>query len=247
VASIASHSETSITVQWGLIAATTPSNGGSDVTDYVVEFSSDGTSFGTPVTVSGINTLTYTDSPGTPGSTYYYRVKAVNAFGTSLVPSNVASALAAQVPDQITPAPVLSMSGTDVTVTWTASPDVHSSSVTAYRITFLKNSPATYVASSTNCLGAGTATTCNIPMTEFFQAPFSLAYLANIYAKVEALNAVGYSPISAAGTGVTVLTYPLDAPTLTRNAGTTTTDIILDWSSIATSGGASVTGYELLV
>jgi hypothetical protein len=84
-------------------------------------------------------------------------------------------------------------------------------------------------------------------MTEFFQAPLSLAYLTNIYAKVEALNAVGYSTISAAGTGVTVLTYPLDAPTLTRNAGTTTTDIILDWASIATSGGASVTGYELLV
>jgi fibronectin type 3 domain-containing protein len=247
VASIASHTETSITVQWALIAATTASNGGSVVTDYVVEFSSDGTTFATPVTVNGINTLTYVDSPGTPGSTYYYRVSAVNAFGTSLVPSNVASALAAQVPDQITPAPVLTMTGTDVTVTWSASPDVHSSTVTAYRITFLQNSPATYVASATSCLGAGTTTTCDIPMTEFFQAPYSLAYLTNIYAKVEALNAVGYSTISAAGTGVTVLTYPLDAPVLTRNAGTSTTDIIVDWSAIATSGGAAVTGYELLV
>ena len=77
----------------------------------MVEYSSDGTNFGSPVTVSGINTLTYTDSPGTPGSTYYYRVKAVNAFGTSLVTSNVASALAAQVPDQITPAAATSQSG----------------------------------------------------------------------------------------------------------------------------------------
>lgn len=84
-------------------------------------------------------------------------------------------------------------------------------------------------------------------MSELFSAPFSLAYSVNIYAKVEALNAVGYSTPSAAGTGVTVLTPPLDAPVLTRNAGTTTTSIILDWAAIATSGGASVTGYELLV
>lgn len=248
VASISSFSTATINLAWTLIAATTASNGGSVVTDYIVELSTDaGTTFGSPVTVAGINTLTYAYTVPTPGNTYHFRVQAVNAFGTSLVYSNVVNALAAQVPDQLAAGPVLTSSGTDVVVTWAASPNVHSSSVTGYRITFLQNSPATYVASATSCLGAGVATTCTIPMSELFSAPFSLAYTANIYAKVEALNAVGYSPISAAGTGVTVLTPPLDAPVLTRNAGTTTTSIIVDWAAIATSGGASVTGYELLV
>lgn len=248
VASISSFSEATINLAWTAIATTTASNGGSAVTGYIVTLSTDGGSnYGSPVTISGISTLTYAYTVPTPGNTYYFKVYAVNAFGTSLVASNAVNALAAQVPDQITPGPVLTSSGTNVVVTWTASPDVHSSSVTGYRITFLQNSPATYAASATSCLGAGVSTTCTIPMSELFSAPFSLAYGANIYAKVEALNAVGYSTVSAAGTGVTVLTPPLDAPVLTRNAGTTTTSIILDWAAIATSGGSAVTGYELLV
>lgn len=247
VASIASFSEATINLAWTTIAATTASNGGSAVTDYIVELSTNGgTTFGSPVTVAGINTLTYAFTVPTAGNTYHFRVFAKNAFGTSLVASNVVNALAAQVPDALA-APTLTQSGTNVVVTWAASANVHSSSVTAYRITFLQNSPATYASSTTSCLGAGVSTTCSIPMSELFSPPFSLPYSTNIYAKVEALNAVGYSTPSAAGTGVTVLTPPLDAPVLTRNAGTTTTSIILDWAAITTSGGAAVTGYELLV
>jgi len=66
-----------------LISWTAPgSNGGSAITDYIVEYSSnsgssytvfaDGTSTGTSATVTGLTT----------GSTYIFRVKAVNAIGT---------------------------------------------------------------------------------------------------------------------------------------------------------------------
>lgn len=137
VASISSASETAITVTWTQIATTTSSNGGSVVTGYSVELSTDGTNFGSPASVSGISTLTYTYTPATEGALYYFRVKAVNAFGTSLVSSNYVHTLAAQVPDQITPAPTLVLSGINVVVTWTTSPNTHSSSVTAYRIKFL--------------------------------------------------------------------------------------------------------------
>lgn len=76
VLTLTSASETSIVIGWALIAATIPSNGGSAVTGYEVEFSPDGVTFGTPVNspVAGINTLTYNEVPGTPGNTYYYRV-----------------------------------------------------------------------------------------------------------------------------------------------------------------------------
>lgn len=108
VASIASFSEATINVAWTTIAATTNSNGGSAVTDYIVELSTDGGSvFGSPVTVSGINTLAYAYTVPTPGNTYHFRVFAKNAFGTSLVASNVVNALAAQVPDQIASGPTL--------------------------------------------------------------------------------------------------------------------------------------------
>lgn len=84
-------------------------------------------------------------------------------------------------------------------------------------------------------------------MFEMFSAPFSLAQGANVVAKVEAINAVGFSTPSAEGTGVTVITPPLDKPVLTRGAATTTTSIVLEWTAITNSGGAAVTGYELLV
>lgn len=84
-------------------------------------------------------------------------------------------------------------------------------------------------------------------MSEMFTTPYSLAQGASVYAKVEAINAVGYSTPSNEGTGVTVITPPLDQPVLTRGAATTTTSIVLEWTAIATSGGAAVTGYELLV
>ncbi|MCQ6280286.1 fibronectin type III domain-containing protein [Bacillus sp. EB600] len=59
-----------------------------DETGYVVERSSDGTNF-TALPTLGANTTTYTD-PGLTAGTYTYRVKAVNAVGSSAY-SNTAS------------------------------------------------------------------------------------------------------------------------------------------------------------
>ena len=56
---------------------------------------------------------------------------------------------------------------------------------------------------------------------------------------------LGYSIPSAAGTGVTVLTPPVDKPVVTRDPTTTTTTIVLAWTAIATSGGSAVTGYDV--
>ena len=82
-------------------------------------------------------------------------------------------------------------------------------------------------------------------MSELFSAPFSLAYGATISATVEALNSVGYSAPSTAGTGLTVSTPPVDAPVITRDPATTTTTIVIAWAAITTSGGSAVTGYDI--
>jgi hypothetical protein len=80
-------------------------------------------------------------------------------------------------------------------------------------------------------------------MSELFSSPFNLPYGANIQVTVEALNAVGYSTPSSYGSGLTVITPPVDAPVLSRDITTTTTTIVIDWTSITTSGGSAVTGY----
>lgn len=112
------------------------------------------------------------------------------------------STLAAAVPDQLAEATTV-LSGGNVVVTWAASPDVHGSAVTYYRITFKDNLGA-YSAYTTTCDGtqAGviSARSCTVPMTVFSSGLYSLSIGAPIIAAVEAHNAVGYSTQSADNT-----------------------------------------------
>jgi hypothetical protein len=73
-----------VTLNW-----TAPANGGSAITNYLLETSANGTSGWSTVTT--INALTYTHTGRTNGTIYYYRVSAINTIGTGS-PSNVANA-----------------------------------------------------------------------------------------------------------------------------------------------------------
>ena len=66
-------------------------DGGARVTSYRVEVSQDGERWGDLAASTGQNTTSYAHTGLRPGSTWFYRVSAINIAGTSL-PSNVASA-----------------------------------------------------------------------------------------------------------------------------------------------------------
>ena len=71
----ASSTGTSATITW-----TAPAdNGGQAVTSYRIQRSTDNINFSTIVASTGNTLLTYTDINLTPGTTYYYRVAAINA------------------------------------------------------------------------------------------------------------------------------------------------------------------------
>jgi hypothetical protein len=71
----ASSTGTSATITW-----TAPAdNGGQAVTSYRIQRSTDNINFSTIIADTGNTLLTYTDSGLTPGTTYYYRVAAINA------------------------------------------------------------------------------------------------------------------------------------------------------------------------
>jgi len=75
----ASSTGTSATITW-----TAPAdNGGQAVTSYRIQRSTDNINFSTIVASTGNTLLTYTDINLTPGTTYYYRVAAINAVATA--------------------------------------------------------------------------------------------------------------------------------------------------------------------
>jgi hypothetical protein len=75
----ASSTGTSATITW-----TAPAdNGGQAVTSYRIQRSTDNINFSTIVASTGTTDLTYTNTGLTPGTTYYYRVSAINAVATA--------------------------------------------------------------------------------------------------------------------------------------------------------------------
>ena len=146
--------DTQVSLSW-----TAPSsNGGESITDYVVQYSSnsgsswstfaDGTSTTTTTTVSGL----------TNGSTYIFKVAAVNSVGTGAYSSASTGVLVAGVPGA--PTSVVGVSGdTQVLLSWTAPSSNGGASITDYVLQFSSNSGSSW---STFADGTSTTTTATV-------------------------------------------------------------------------------------
>jgi hypothetical protein len=110
----ATYGNTQVTLSW-----TAPNNGGSAITDYIIEYKlssdasyttfSDGTSTTAGATVTGL----------TNGLSYDFKVSAVNAIGTGTA-SNVASATPIPIPDPPTSLTATAVSQSQIDLSWTA-------------------------------------------------------------------------------------------------------------------------------
>jgi hypothetical protein len=173
---------------------------------------------------------TYTDTGKTPGTTYTYKLRALNAYsvaGNMGTLSNALAVIAATVPSQLSPVTTANV-GTNVVISWAVTPNANSSPVTAYRVLIKVNGGATYSPEATYCDGTSynvwANTQCTIPMSVFLVSPFSLSPNAPILATVEAMNGVGYSTVSTDNTVyATVKVVPQVAPTLSNGATTSNT------------------------
>jgi predicted phage tail protein len=170
----------------------------SDETGFKVERSPDGTSAWTEVELTAAGVTTWDDSGLSPGTTYYYRVRANNAGGDS-APSNVANAATLQTapaaPSGLT---ATALSTSSIHVAWTD----NSSNEAGFKIerspdgssgwtqVFLTNADATSWDDAG--LTAGTA----------------------YYYRVRASNAVGDSPFSNTATATTDSIVPITLVTI---------------------------------
>ena len=205
------------------------SSGGSSITGYRI-YRSSTSGAETLLTTLASTATTYTDSGLASGSTYYYKVAAVNAKGTGAL-SNEKSAITAAATITVPDTPALtsaSPGNATVSLTWTAPGSNGRSSITNYRI---------YRATSS---GAETLLTTIGNVSSFTDT--GLTNGNAYYYKISAVNAVGESGLSNE-----LRAGPATVPSIpTLNAAAAgNASIALSWSKPSSTGGSSITGYKV--
>ena len=213
------------------IAWTVPAeDGGSPITGYRVEAEANGGPWTTAIADTGTTSTNATMTGLTNGTSYRFRVSAINSAG-----AGPASQASAPVTPRTTPGAPTGLNGTPgnthVTLTWTAPADTGGASITGYRIES-KTGDGEW---TQQIASTGSATTsANVT---------GLTNGTDYTFRVSAINSAGAGPASQASAPVTPRTTP-GAPT-GLNGTPGNTHVTLTWTAPADTGGASITGYRI--
>ena len=213
------------------------SNGGAVITGYRIQVSTNEVdTWSNLVANTGSAAMTYTHTGVASGTTYQYRVYAINAIGESASPSNVASVSAgtATVPNAPTGLTATVSGQTEVNLSWEAPSSNGGAVITGYRIEVSTNEVDTW---SNLVANTGSATTT--------YTHTGLASGTTYQYPVYAINAIGESSSPSNVASVSVGTAPRpNAPTGLTATSSGQTEIILSWMAPT---GAPVTGYRIQV
>ena len=229
-------SRTQINLSWTAPA----SSGGSAITGYKIEVSSDaGTNWRDLVANTGSTITTYTHAGLTAGTTRHYRVSAINSAGAGS-PSNIASATtsSAGAPGAPTGLTATAASQTQINLTWTAPGTTGASAITGYKIEVSSNGGTNW-----SNLVANTGTTGTV-YTHAGLTPGTTRHY-----RVSAINSQGTGPPSnvanATTTGGTVGRPGAPTGLSATHAGQKL--INLSWTTPANAGSSAITGYKIEV
>ena len=207
-------------------------NNGAAPSGYKIERSDDNTTFSVIVANTGTVDTDYTDTDATlvGGTTYYYKVSAINTYGTSAV-SNTANAVASDVPAQVTGLVITSAATTSLDLYWTA-PSAQGSAITGYKIE--KSTDGT----TFNVLVANTGST-DVDYTDTGLTSNTLYYY-----KISAINTFGTGQASAVVSAPPLPTAPATLTVTTQTLAQESNQgaILLDWTNPA---GDQETGFKI--
>jgi fibronectin type 3 domain-containing protein len=214
-----------VTLSWSA-----PADGGASITTYRIYR---GTSSGAETLLGPtLGPVTeFVDDFASNGTTYYYKVSAVNSVGEGARSNELSAtpAVPATVPDPpgLDPGSV-SVGDSSVTLTW-ITPGSGGSPITGFKI---------YRGTSSN--GETLLTTVAGDVTQFTDT--GLTNGTTYYYKVSAVNAVGEGPQSSEQSGKprTVPGKPTLDSAVAGNAS-----VALTWSGPAADGGSPITGYKV--
>ncbi len=223
---------TAIDLSWSAPGST----GGSAITGYKIESSSDGGSSWSDLVANTSNTTTtYAHTGLAAGDTRHYRVSAINTNGAGTA-SNVDSATTdATAPGAPTGLTATASGTTAIDLSWSAPGSTGGSAITGYKIESSSDG-----GSSWSDLVANTSNTATA------YAHTGLAAGDTRHYRVSAINANGTGTASNVDSATTDATVPGAPIGLTATASGATA-INLSWTAPASTGGSAITGYKIEV
>ena len=207
------------------------SSGGSAITGYIIEHSTDNNTWTTLTTTSNTS-VTYTHTSPVIGSLNYYKVSGVNTYGTGAV-SNTSSVLAGVPPD----APSITASynnpaNSNIEVAITNGASMGTGTFTQWNIERSADG-------STNWTSAGTATTS--PFTDT-----GVPSVGDWYYRATTQSNHGTSAYSTNALASPVAPdVPTNLTSTISNPNPSPLTISLDWDSPINFGSGTLTGYEV--
>ncbi|TBR11884.1 MAG: hypothetical protein EPO62_01095 [Candidatus Nitrosotenuis sp.] len=221
-------SATQVNLSW-----TAPSNGGSAITGYKIEYKSGTGAYSVLVANTASSSTAYSSTGLTTGTAYTYKISAINSVGTgvasaeaSATPTTTSQPSAATAPGS-TSLTATPMSATQVNLSWTA-PSNGGSAITGYKIEVKKGT------GSFETLVANTASASTI------YSHTGLTVGTTYYYRVSAINAIGTGPAGDAYATPKETT----TPTLTATA-TSPTQISLSWTAPSQTYQQRINGYKV--
>lgn len=221
---------------------TAPSNnGGSAITGYEIDRSTNsGSTWSVIVSNTGSTSTTYSDTGLSSGTTYTYRVSAINSVGTSS-PSNTASATIssnATVPQPPTGLTASSTSSSQINLGWTAPSNNGGSAISGYEVDSSTNNGSTW-----STLVANTGSTSTTYSNTGLTANATYTY------RVSAINSVGTSLPSGMSSATTLASSASPPPPTTVSLTVNSVDMSGNsfsgmWVELYASNGTTLaTGY----
>src|SRR5438445_534581 len=214
------------------------SNGGSAITGYQIERSTDGgTTWNTIVANTASTATSYSNYIHLAITTNTYRVSAINGIGTSF-PSSLASATTsiATAPDPPRYLSATTVSPSQINLSWWTPVNTGGSVITGYQIERSTDGGTTW---NTIVANTGSALYINHYSNYFLSANSTYTY------RVSAINAIGTSaPSNTASATTSPATVP-DPPRYLNATAVSPSQINLSWWTPVNSGGSVITGYKI--
>ncbi len=226
VSVVGSAGDSQAAVSW-----TAGGDGGSAITGYKVEYSSDdGDSWATAVADTASADVAYTVTGLTNGTGYVFRVSATNAAGTGAATTSAS----ATVSPRTTPGAPTAVAGTPgdslVALSWTAPGVDGGSAITGYTVRYSSDDGGSWTTAATGVV----ETTLDVT---------GLTNGTGYVFEVRATNAAGDGDWSARTAAITPYTLP-GAPTAVAGVGGDTLATV-SWAAPSVDGGNAVTGYTV--